>query len=50
MNNRIQKCQGCKLQFRQSGINLEAPHDLIVSRLERRPFKTNLEYPNTLET
>ena len=38
LNNRIQKCQGCQLQFRQHGVVLQPPHDLIISRLERRPF------------
>ena len=38
INNRIQKCQGCKLDFRQSSSILQPPHDLIVARLERRPF------------
>jgi uncharacterized lipoprotein YbaY len=40
INNRIQKCQGCQLPFRQPGLNLQPPHDLLVSRLERRPFKS----------
>ena len=38
INNRIQKCQGCKLDFCQSSSILQPPHDLIVARLERRPF------------
>ena len=38
INNRIQKCQGCKLDFRQSSLILQPPHDLIVAGLGRRPF------------
>ena len=38
LNNCIQKCQGCQLQFRQHGVVLQPPHDLIISRLERRPL------------
>ena len=40
LNNRIQKCQGCQLQFRPTGVVLQPPHNLIVSRLERRSFKS----------
>ena len=39
ITNRIQKCQGCQLQFRLPGVILQPPYDLIVCRLERRPFK-----------
>ena len=42
LSNRIQKCQGCQLQFCQHGVSVVAPHDLIVSRLERRPYKNAL--------
>ena len=30
ISNKIQKCQGCQLQFRQPGVSVVAPHDLIV--------------------
>ena len=42
LSNRIKKCQGCQLQFRQPGVSVVAPHDLIVSRLEQRPYKNAL--------
>lgn len=37
ITSRISKCQGCKMLFR-SGSSLQPPQDLIVSRLECRPF------------
>ena len=37
--NRVQKCQGCQLPFRQPDVTIQPPHDLIVSRLERRPYR-----------
>ena len=41
MTNRIMKCQGCKgsLQLDDNSIP-PPPHDLVVSRLEYRPFVT----------
>ena len=42
LSNRIQKCQGCQLKFRQHGVSVVAPHDLIVSHLEQRPYKNAL--------
>ena len=36
---RITKCQGCKSSFRSPPSNsLQPPHDLIIARLECRPF------------
>ena len=46
INNCIQKCQGCKLDFRQSSSILQPPHDLIVARLERRPFVNTVHHGN----
>ena len=39
LNSRVQKCQGCKLLFRQPGVEIKS-YDLIVSRLERRQFRS----------
>jgi len=39
IHNHVQKCQGCQLLFRQAGTTITPPHDLIVSRLERRPYR-----------
>jgi hypothetical protein len=39
ITDRIMKCQGCRKNFRSvSGSKLPPPLDLIVSRMERRPF------------
>lgn len=39
INSRISKCQGCKGLLRRPGTSLpDPPHDLIVSRLECRPY------------
>jgi hypothetical protein len=41
INSRISKCQGCKGLLRSPGTPLPLPpHDLIVSRLECRPYTT----------
>lgn len=41
INSRISKCQGCKGLIRSPGTSLPLPpHDLIVSRLECRPYMT----------
>jgi len=39
ITNRISKCQGCKGSLKRSDNSLPMPpNDLIVSRMERRPF------------
>ena len=51
INSRISKCQGCKGQLRSPGTPLPLPpHDLIVSRLECRPYMTPEKIVKTPKT
>ena len=38
ITNRISKCQGCGYKFKEGDSVLQPPYDLIVARLECRPY------------
>lgn len=36
---RIQICQGCRIPFRRERLSVQEPYDLVVARLECRPYR-----------